>query len=260
MNNYGLIIEPPKPEDYVLGGKVSLKGEVLAPDGQWDGYLPETEVQNRNNVEPYSCVSFTTNNCIEILERRLFGARDNWSDRFLASLSGTKERMGNTPNNVAETRRKKGCVKEEVWPVDSTIDSFDKYYAPVPQNIQTMAIGEGAQYAFGYEYVPLNVESIKEALLYSPVGFSAYAWAKDENGLFYRPQGLSDIHFCTCYGYEEGKYWKIFDSYLDDGMILKKVRWDSVPMMAMRYTLNKQVVVPSAWDKFISLLKEILGL
>ena len=143
--NYGLIIEPPKPEDYVLGGTAQLGGEILQLDGQWDGYLPETEVQTRNGVEPYSCVSMTTNNCVEILERRLFGARSNWSDRFLAKMSGTKEKKGNTPNVVAETRRKKGNVKEEEYPFDASTDTFEKYYADIPQNIQTMAIGRCVQ-------------------------------------------------------------------------------------------------------------------
>ena len=258
--NYGLIIEPPKETDYVLGGSVQLGGDVLQPDGQWDGYLPETEVQTRNGVEPYSCVSMTTNNCIEILERRLFGARNNWSDRFLAKLSGTGEKRGNTPNAVAETRRKKGCIKEEEWGFDSSINTFEKYYAEIPRNIQTMAIGEGAQYAFGYEAVRSNADDIMNALKYSPVGFSVYAWAKDVDGMFSRPQGMTDNHLTTVYGYEKGKYWKCFDSYLDDGMILKQIKWESLPMMCMRYTLQKQVAVQSAWDKFIILLKRIVGL
>ncbi len=257
--NYGLIIEPPLSTDYVLGGAVSLGGEVLQPDGQWDNFLPETEIQNRNGVETYSCVSFATLNCIEILERKEFGARSNWSERFLAKESGTQEKQGNTPNRVAETRRKKGCVKENEWAFDSFVKTFAEYYAEIPHEIETLALGEGAEYDFGYEAVRVTTEGIKEALKYSPVLFSVYAWVKNENGMFYRPQGMTDNHATCVYGYEEGKYWKCYDSYLDDGMILKQIKWDALPMMCMRYTLHKQVVVQNWWNKFIAQLKELLG-
>lgn len=256
--NYGLIIESPKPTDYVFGGAVQLKGEVLQPDADWSGFLPEPEIQDKNGVETNACVTFTTNNCIEILEKHEFGARDNWSDRFLATMAGTKERGGNTPANVAETRRKRGNVKEEEWPFEAT--SFNDYYKDIPDNVKTMAIGEGAQYAFGYEAVRSTAQDLMQALKYSPVGMSTYAWVKDENGVYYRPQGLSDNHFVTLFGYVEGKFWRVFDSYTNDGVIIKNIRWDCLPMMAMRYTLNKEVVSQSLFDKFISLLKQILGL
>lgn len=257
---YGLIIDPIKDTDYVLGGAVQLKGVVLQPDGDWSGFLPETEIQDKNKIEPYACVPFATNNCIEILEKFTYTCRNNWSDRFLAKMSGTKERMGNTPANVAETRRKKGNVKEEEWGFDTSIDTFEKYYADIPQAIQILAIGEGAAYDFGYEAVPSNAKAIMEALKYSPVLFSVYAWVKDENGMFYRPFGYTDNHATCVYGYEEGKYWKCFDSYLDDGMIIKQIRWDALPMMCYRYTLSRQVVVESWWTKFLKGLKELLGL
>ena len=98
------------------------------------------------------------------------------------------------------------------------------------------------------------------ALKYSPVGFSTYAWTKDENGLYYRPQGETDNHFVCVYGYEEGKYWKVFDSYFDNAQVLKKIRWDSLPMMCYRYTLHRQIVVESWWGKFILQLRSLLGL
>ncbi len=256
MKSFGLIIESPKPTDYVLGGAASLGGAILQPDGQWDGHLPETEVQNVNGLETYMCVTMTTNNCHEILEKRLYGARDNWSDRYLAKQSGTDLKQGNTPNAVAETRRKKGCVKEYEWPFD--VNTWAAFYTSIPKNIETMAIGEGAEYDFGYEFVRSNAKDIMEALKYSPVGFSTYAWVKGEDGKYYRPAGYNDNHFVTVYGYVEGSHWKVFDSYLADGMILKEIRWDTLPMVAMRYTLTKNVVVQSWFDKFIAQLKALL--
>src|SRR3990167_2583800 len=259
--NFGLIIEPPKETVYIFGAR-QLGDTPLQPDGNWSGYLPDIELQNNNGVETYSCVTQTTNNCIEILERKLYGARTNWSDRLLAKQSGTKEKQGNTPDNVAETRRKKGCVEEYEWPFDSSINTYEKFYADIPRQIETLALGRGAEQAFGYEIVRSNANDLMNALQYSPLGFSTYAWTKDENGLHYRPQGETDNHFVTVYGYEKDKFWLAFDSYTTDGIItLKKIRWDTIPMSAMRYTLTKQVVVPSAWNKFLVWLrKAIYGL
>ena len=98
------------------------------------------------------------------------------------------------------------------------------------------------------------------ALKYSPVGFSVYAWVKGADGRFYRPQGMDDNHLTTVYGYKKGEYWKCFDSYLDDGMILKEIAWSSLPAMCMRYTLTRQVVVQSWFDKFLAQLRALLGL
>ena len=255
--NYGLIIEPPKETDYVLGGAVSLGGTVLQENGQWNEYLPDNEIQNMHGLETYACVSFATTNCIEILEKRVFGKRSNWSDRFLAKMSDTDKKKGNTPNNVAETRRKKGIVREDEYPFD--VDTWEKFYAPIPKGIQTLAVGEGAEYGFGYEAVPLNAKSIMAALQYSPVSFSVYAWVKGDDGRYYRPQGESDNHLTVVYGYVEGKYWKAFDSYFSESQVLKKIRWDSLPMMCMRYTLDKNVVVTSAWDRFLLWLRQAIA-
>ena len=260
MKNYGLIISPPEKTDYILGGATHLGGEVLVSDGQWDGFLPDNEIQNNNKVETYTCVSFATLNCVEILQKFEYGARTNYSDRFLGKISWTESFKGNTPRGVAEPLRKQGCVEEKEWPFDETINTWEKFYAEIPQKIKTLAVGFFAEYAFGYEAVRSNAKDIMEALKYSPVGFSVYAWVKDADGLYSRPQGMTDNHFTCVYGYEEGKYFKAFDSYLNDGIVLKKIKWESLPMMCMRYTLHKQTVSQSWFDKFISQLKSLLGL
>ena len=248
------------PEDYVFGGIVQLGGEVLQPDGQWNGWLPDVEIQNLNGIEPYACVSFTILNVVEILERRLYGATGNWSDRFLATITGTREKQGNSPKTVAQGLRDEGCPLEKDWPFDETVTTYDKFYAPIPPELETLSLAFKAEYDFGYQYIPSNYDSLMNQLRYSPIGFSAYAWVKDDDGLYYRPQGASDGHFTVCYGYLKNHYWLIFDSYKNDGVVLKKVKWNSLPTQAMRFTLQRQIVVETAWSRFIQLLREILGL
>jgi hypothetical protein len=259
--NYGLKLESPKPEDYIFGGN-NLGDLPIQPDGQWDGWLPDWEPQSRPGVfDSYACVSFATLNCVEILERHEFGATTNFSERYLAKISATDIQRGNTPQVVAEMLRKQGCVEEKELPFDMTINSFETFYAPLADYLYALGIGTFAQYAFGHEFVPSNVDALKNALKFSPLLFTASAWYKDENGLYYRPQGEQDNHAIVCYGYEEGKYWKILDSYADtEGSFLKKVRWDSLPMQCKRFTLHKQVVSQTLFDKFIYWLRVSLGI
>jgi len=260
MNQYGLILDPIQNEDFIFGdGKLGAES-VRVPEANWSGWLPDIEVQNLNGIEPYACVSFTVLNCVEILERQEFGISGNWSDRFLAAISGTEGKQGNSPQKVSETLKAKGCVEERYWPFDSQINSYEKFYADIPKNLETLALAFQAQYDFGHSYVPSNYDSLMEALKYSPVAFSVYAWVQDSDGLYYRPAGFDDNHLTTCYGYVRNNYWLIFDSYALGDSVLKKVKWDSLPMQAKRFTLHRQIVREDMWSKFIQLLKQILGL
>lgn len=69
--NYGLIIEPRQPEDYLFGGHTKLGNKVLQEDGQWDNYLPLPEAQSIS-IETQACVSFSVLNCAEMLIKRLY--------------------------------------------------------------------------------------------------------------------------------------------------------------------------------------------
>lgn len=258
---YGLKLDPIVPEkDFILGGYGSIGGDILAPDGQWDQWLPENEVQNKNGIEPEACVSFATLNCVEILERQEYGVTQNWSDRFLATASGTAAFHGNTPHAVAETLRKKGCVEEKYLPFDVSIDTYDKFYTDIPKSLYMLALEFFAQYDFAHEYVNPNAKDLMEALKRSPVVFTAYAWVQDQNGLYYKPEGAQDNHATVCYGYKEGEYWKIFDSYFADGIVLKKVRWDALPMQAKRFTLHRPSPDKSLLSRLIKRIREIFGL
>lgn len=255
----GFIFEPLKETDYIFGDN-KLGDAPIQEDANWSGYLPDIEVQNLNGIEPLACVSFTILSIVEILERKLYGATSNWSDRFLAAISGTKEKKGNSPGTVAEILKDRGVVAEHYWPFDAQINSYEKFYADIPKNIETLALAFRAEYSFGYSHVPSNYDSLMRALQYSPIGFSVYAWVKNADGLYYRPAGGIDGHFTVCYGYVKNNYWLIFDSYGENGEHLKKVKWDSLPQQAKRFTLNRQIVIQSWFDKFIAQLKAILGL
>ena len=88
QRQYGFISEP-KGTDFIFGaGKIPEV--VLQPNGDWTDFLTTKEFQAPYNFETYACVTFTILNCIEILIKRQYGIEKNYSDRFLAIVSGTK--------------------------------------------------------------------------------------------------------------------------------------------------------------------------
>jgi len=236
---YGFIRDEIKPEDYVFGSG-QLAGEVLQLNGDWSDFLPPEELQNLNGVEPYACASFGTLNALEMLLRRVLGQVDNFSDRYLAYISGTKEKKGNSPHIVAETIRKAGDVRQLDWDFTPDINTYEKFYETPPSYLMAFAERFLDEYDFKHDYVPINPEAMMSALRYSPLGFSVTAWTKDENGLYYNIG--ANNHWVVCYGYENKKYWKIYDSYSNDGTNLKKVRWDSLPEVCKRYSVGKITV------------------
>ena len=114
-NKFGYIAPVIKEEDYVLG---ALAGKILQEDGQWDEFLPPSERQDKI-FERYSCVSSGTTNAIEILERHDHRTTSNWSERWLAQKTGTKEKNGNDPGTVAEYLYRHGVPPEREWPFDA---------------------------------------------------------------------------------------------------------------------------------------------
>ena len=244
------------PEDYVLGG-FQVPTDMLEPQGQWDRWLPEKEVQKRN-IETFNCTAFATTNQIEIYEARKFNTNVNYSDRYLGSLAGTYP-PGNSPHRVLETVRKiSGLIEEEELPFGG--ETAHEYYRV---NIPSESLNKGKKWlskrVFRHEWVfdqknvlPEKRHKIMEALMYSPVAVSVFAWAQDDNGLYIKPEGTQDTHWTLCYGYEEGKYWKIYDSYPDsDGVVKKKVAWDTDFMLAKRIYIDKKLS-SNFWTKWFS--------
>jgi len=259
MHNRGLILKPLDPEDYIFGSETQLKGEILQPNGQWIDFIPEAERQYRDSFETNGCTGFGTLNMLEILTLRKFGRALNFSDRFLNKLSGTDPKKGNYPKAPAETLRKKWSVYEHEWPFDESIKTVEDFYAEVPKRLQLLALGRGAEWSFGYDFITnTNDVNLMNALMYSPLCISV-ALMPGEDGMYYKPEGWQDSHWTTLIGYKEGEYWLVYDSYpshFDESTHIKKVKWDTKFQVAMRYTLDRQIVNESPWQKFISWLEK----
>ena len=247
--NYGFRPDIENPDDYILGGSSPLPLEVLQASGDWTPHLPLKEFQNLNAIEPYACVAFTILNCVEILIKRKYGEDTNWSDRFLAAISGTKE-GGNSPNVVCEFLRKVGVVPQEVWPFDSSITSFEKFYEPIPEAVKELAKEFNEKWIFKYENVPLHL--IDVALTYSPLLVSVPAWF-EKDGYYYRPDGMQDNH-ATTYIKKGFEYRLVFDSYDSE---LKRVHVSVNPQTIKRFWIEKRT---NNLKQQISILQQIAAL
>ena len=249
---YGLQFDEIQKKDYHQQGRFQLAGAPLVLDGQWDDFIPDTELQAQY-VETSACATFGTLNAVETLERRIFGEAKNWSDRFLAQRAGTTP-LGNSPHKVAETLRKGGDVFESDWPTAGQ-DSWEKFYQNPPYELvvdaQTKFRG---QYDFGHSWVSTDPTSMKLALQHSPLGVDVQAWGTKDSDGRYRREGASN-HWVMCYGYNPGRYWKILDTY-DNSR--KKLRWDYGFSMVKQYTLSRQVLDNSLWGKAIRWLQQFI--
>ena len=234
---------------YTLGALERLKGLpdiVLRPDGQYDTFLPVKEYQQKGNVETYACTSFGTLNALEIFNLALGQAEINLSERYSAITANTNPDYGNDPHTVAEAIRSVGSVSEADLPFDGTIDTRNKFYSPKPMTEKYIAIGRNwlNDYDFGHEWLWTNKGTalktkqarMVDMLKYSPLGVSVLAW-KYRNGYYWKNTGEQDIHWCCCYGYVYGKYWKIYDSYDDT---TKELEWNYDFNWSKRYYLKKK--------------------
>lgn len=251
MKHYGLKLSIRKPEDYILGG-AQVQLAPLQPDGDWTSFLPTKEVQNLNGIEPYACVSFTILNAVEILIKRKYGIDRNYSDRFLAAVSGTKDLMGNDPHAVCEYLRKVGVVMQDVWPFDSAIKTFEDFYGVVPPKLYELAKEFNNEWDFTHFYVNNDPESITKALQSSPLLISVPAWNLNSDGFYYRPEGMYDNHATTLIYQRIGAFRRVFDSY--DAPLLKDLTWDTIPMQIKGFSITKKkkLSTGSLWSRFIA--------
>ncbi len=85
-----------------------------------------------------ACATFSDLSSLEIQAKQQTGIEPNWSDRFIAKMSGTTPR-GNYLDKVADTVRSIGLVREEDWPAPINY-TWNSYYADIPQDVINKAI------------------------------------------------------------------------------------------------------------------------
>lgn len=245
--NYGLIEEKQiDPRDYCFGGITGIDGKVLQKDGQWGEFLPKIELQANRYFDPMACVSFGIANAIETLIDRKFKIKRDDSDRLLAKISGTSPR-GNSVSRVCEKARKAGMVPEKYWEYDrDLIKTWEEFYREIPEDIVELGENFLEEYDLKWEWVwSNNAEDIKEALMYSPLTVSVFAWGTpDANGI-YRRNTRRRNHIVLLYGYKDKQYWKIYDTYNN---VYKKLAWNFNMGAKVKFDINLKNPMPQKFD------------
>lgn len=166
--NRGVVL-PVIIDDYTVASS-HIPYEVRCED--WTPYLPSTENQFSTRDDWMDCVSESYNNAVETQMNKMkkdgkFTATQlaemeelnyfdenalfNFSDRFLAKMSGTT-RSGNSQNAVAECARKNGLIGEKDWGEAHNNMTWDEYYAEIPQAIKDKAKKIFDYILLGYEW------------------------------------------------------------------------------------------------------------
>lgn len=167
IKNYGVILGQ-RSTDWIAGAVSGITFEERNPSGDWTPYLPKGEKQFSKFQDSMGCVSFSANNCIETQIKFLTGIEPNFSDRFLAKMSGTTQ-FGNYLYVVADTVRKVGLVNEEEWPVPPDF-TWDSFYSQIPQHIIDKGKDFLAQYDISYEFInDWSRENLMKQLKQSPL-------------------------------------------------------------------------------------------
>ena len=254
MNNYGYQEPIIEEEDFIFGGK-SITEEVLQRNGHgWLDFKPLFEPQSRGNIETNGCTQYNTLNPLETLLKRQFNEEYDYSERGLGISAGTDPNSGNNPKKICDTIRHKGLFVENLLPFNDTIKTVEEYYSPNPLTFDLVDLGEEwvEKWDFGYEYVKtpndrLNHDTIINALQYSPLGVSVVAWAKNEEELYTKPEGMRDNHWTGLFDYKYGSHWLIYDSYDES---IKKLEWNYAFGFIQRYSLKKRVKKINWWTEF----------
>jgi hypothetical protein len=253
VKNYGLLLEPIQPEDFVLGSSQSLEAKYgtkdINPSGDWSEHIPSTESQDTSNGDTFACTNFGTSNAAEMLHRFLYGSNLNLSDRFAAKVSGTRPGVGNSPTRAADSLRHDWSVLEPEWP---DVDTVEEYYAEIPSNLKTVAVARGAEFEFGYQYITNSPATIRAALKSSPVCIAVTAWVEKDGAYVRGP--FPENHWTTIIKVLDNGNYKVFDSFFP---FIKEVSPEACKSIAMSYYLNKQIVSESWFKKFI---KQVLAL
>jgi len=215
MEEFGLQLSERKISDWIAGDFSPLSSKFINPSGIW--LTPEIEYQNRWGYDRLACVTYSLLNCLETLYYYKTGIWINFSDRFLAKMSGTTK-YGNTLDNVFDFARKIGLVAENVYP--DTDGGWDEYYKEIPQEIIDKAKEFLNEWSLYREWVRTDdkdkiFNALKEAPLQVVVCYAA------GNG-YLNPTGKYN-HAVMCFGADYGKCWYIFDHYTQS---IKSYAWE----------------------------------
>src|SRR3990167_81733 len=168
IKNDGVILGLSSLDTYVAG---TIPFEERNSSGDWEAYIPPGEWQKSSKADSMACVSFSAINSIETQEKFLTGNQVNYSDRWIAKMSGTTE-LGNHLDKVAETIRTYGLVLESSYPAPSGDYTWQEYHTEINPILKAKLLAEGqdwlTRWDIKYEETGITVLSLQKQLKQSP--------------------------------------------------------------------------------------------
>jgi len=221
LDNYNGVKFRTQPTDFIAGVNTPLGVKELKPDGEWDSYRTEHEIQNKG-YETSACTVFSDLDLFETLftfyikngmmpEAHLLWLTNNgyfsngfinFSDRYTAQFAEINPLSGTYQYKAGDAVRR-GLIPEAMFPYD-----VNNYYdtGQITTKMTTLADEFKELFTLNWYWV----EDMTSGLKASPLqGIVKYA---DGEGIL-RPVGRLN-HAIMVYG-ETDTYVKIDDSYRD---------------------------------------------
>jgi hypothetical protein len=261
----GGYIKPIKDDRNFNFGDGQLPLEDLGTGGHYQDDVPLLETQNRL-FETFHCTVFSTIKALLIImyvkyfkgqDKDQFFADNDKSERF-TGVEAKLSTSGGSPLTVIQSIKDKGLLPQKDLDWTDDINTWSKYSSPRPMTkvLEDKAAKWLEDYEVGYDYVKTsygnwlwkfirgalgirklsvsNQALIKDALKYSPLCASGYAWIF-RNGKAYKTT-QQDNHWFTIVDYVDGDYWLIYDNYNNCWV---KCEWTYPFGFILRYTLKK---------------------
>lgn len=250
-------------DNHVLGAS-GIPLPVIKTDGDWTRYVPIFESQLEITFDSDGCTVYGTLNAIETLEKYLYDVEYNHSDRFTYNTVGISP-PGSDPHVVATTIRGTGLVLES--DLLSVTNSLAEFMTPRPLPVDLRVKGQQwlNRQMLGHKWlwtsqpdVVTRLALLKEALTKGTVAVSVDAWWKNDQGLFYSPQGVQNAHWVHVYKVDDTGIY-VFDSYNDvvTNNNVKKLTLDHNIQFAKVYFFTKPTQEQN-W--LIALIQSMLAL
>lgn len=235
----------PSAQDDKYGELSRIDRVVYQADRDWTPYLPSYEPQSTTGFDSYGCVAYSLNNCLETLEKRIYGTQLNRSDRFLAVGSGTVPYVGNSLASVAQFNRSNGFIDETDYPF---VKTQSEYYQVIPDTLYKKAKLALENYESQYEWVYTRDQMsggidlpalLWEALSYAPLQITG-RFDNVSNGVYNTYTGQAN-HVVMLFKGVKNQYWEIYDHY---DKSIKRLAWDFNFGAVMRHHVIKKNYVP----------------
>lgn len=229
VQNYGVLIAPPRPKDYILGSTSPI--DLIRSINDWSIYLPGKQSQRNKITDFMDCVTMSGVNEIEMQlnyalannliwdEALNFFHNNNYiqdgifslSARFNATLNGTEKLKGNYLNAVGDDFRRDGVIAETDWPMTENM-TWAEFYRNIPVGL--FEKGRKSKWFFDIKYQWIEKKDLPSVLSLAPVQITTNTCPGWDSGQTVPMCPSTDLNHATViFGRDKNGNWLNLDHY-----------------------------------------------